>query len=304
MPLNDWNYGVSKICDMGNKCDVDEADILYYLADDPETKVVALHLEDIRDGPRFMHAARRLTARKPLVVLKTGHTEAGARASASHTGSLAGRDPIYEAALRQSGAVRVRTWQELWEVPKTFTHQPLPEGNRFAVITFTGGQGVIATDAATEAGLELASFSTDTVRKLSRISPRLGRNPVDIGPVMSDSRSQSSSNPFSALEQTMPVVLQDENVDCMTITFYAGMQLIPMLPAIVDMIETSARGVSKPVNVWIYGTSLSAMEDLARQLHERELPAYLDLDTAIKALGCAAAYSRIKGNLSRPGMDA
>ena len=275
----------------------------YYLADDPETKVVALHLEDIRDGPRFMHAARRLTARKPLVVLKTGHSEAGARASASHTGSLAGRDPIYEAALRQSGAVRVRTWQELWEVPKTLIYQPLPEGNRFAVITFTGGQGVIATDAATEAGLQLAAFSPDTVRKLSRISPRLGRNPVDIGPVMSDSRSQSSTNPFSALEQTMPIVLQDENVDCMTITFYAGLQLVPMLPAIVDMIETSARGVCKPVNVWIYGTSLPAMEELARQLHARKFPAYLDLDTAIKALGCAAAYSRIKANLSRQGME-
>jgi len=303
MPLNDWNYGVSKIWDVGNKCDVDEADILDYLADDPETKVVALHLEDIRDGPRFIHAARRLTARKPLVVLKTGHSEAGARASASHTGSLAGKDPIYEAALRQSGAVRVRTWQELWEVPKTLSYQPLPEGNRFAVITFTGGQGVIATDAAADAGLELAAFSTDTVRKLSRISPRLGRNPVDIGPVMSDSRSQSSSNPFSALEQTMPVVLRDENVDCMTITFYAGLQLVPMLPAIVDMIERSARGVSKPVNVWIYGTSLPAMEELARQLHARGFPAYLDLDTAIKALGCAAAYSRIRVNLSRRGME-
>ena len=120
---------------------------------------------------------------------------------------------------------------------------------------------------------------------------------------MSDSRSQSSTNPFSALEQTMPVVLRDENVDCMTITFYAGLQLVPMFPAIVDMIETSARGVSKPVNVWIYGTSLPAMEELVRGLHAREFPAYLDLDIAIKALGCAAAYSRIKANPSRQGMQ-
>jgi acyl-CoA synthetase (NDP forming) len=189
-------------------------------------------------------------------------------------------------------------------VPKTLVHQPLPEGNRFAVITFTGGQGVIATDAASETGLELATFSADTVHKLSRISPRLGRNPVDIGPVMSDSRNQSSTNPFSALEQTMPIVLRDENVDCLTITFYAGLQLVPMLPVIVDMIETSARGVSKPVNVWLYGTSLPAMEELARRLHARGFPAYLDMDAAIKALGCAAAYSRIKRNLSRREMDA
>jgi acyl-CoA synthetase (NDP forming) len=101
----------------------------------------------------------------------------------------------------------------------------------------------------------------------------------------------------------MPVVLRDENVHSLTITFYAGRQLAPMFPDIVEMIEAAARGVPKPVNVWIYGTSLSAMEELARQLHARAFPAYLDLDTAIKALGYAAAYSRIKTNLSREGMD-
>jgi acyl-CoA synthetase (NDP forming) len=303
VPLLDWGYPISKICDIGNKCDVDEADMLHYLSDDPETAVVALHLEDIRDGPRFMDAARRLTARKPLVVLKAGRSEAGANASASHTGSLAGKDPVYDAALRQVGAIRVTTWHELWEVPKTLMYQPLPKGPRFAIITFTGGQGVIAADAATHAGLELAAFSSDTVRQLSRISSRLGRNPVDIGPVMSDSRSQSSANPFSALERTMPLVFRDENVHSMTITFYAGQQLVPMFPVVVDMIEAAARGVSKPLNVWIYGTSLHAMEELVRQLHARAFPAYLDLDTAIKSLGYAATYSRIRAKLSQEGID-
>jgi acetyltransferase len=299
MPLEDWTYPISKMCDIGNKCDVDETDILLYLADDPETEVVAMHLEDVRDGPRFMNAAKKLTACKPLVLLKAGRSEAGASASASHTGSLAGKDPIYEAALQQVGAIRVKTWQELWEVPKTLFHQPLPKGNRFSVITFTGGQGVIAADAAAEAGLELATFSSETVRSLSQISPRLCRNPVDIGPVMSDSRSQSSANPFSALEQTIPVVLNDENVDCATITFYAGRQLASMYPAIVEMLEKSVQGVSKTVNVWIYGTSLSAMEELARRFQARGFPAAFDLDMAVKALGCAAYYSRFKANLSR-----
>lgn len=299
MPLEDWGYPVRKICDLGNKCDVDETDILVYLADDPDTKVVAMHLEDVRDGPRFMDAARKLTARKPLVVLKAGRSEAGANASASHTGSLAGKDPIYEGAMRQAGAIRIRTWQELWEVPKTLFLQPLPKGNRFAVITFTGGQGVIAADAAADAGLAVADFSPETVRALSRISPRLGRNPVDIGPVMSDSRSQSATNPFSAVEETMPIVLSDPNVDCATITFYAGRQLTPMYPAIVDMFEKSVQGVSKTVNVWIYGTSLAAMQELARRFQARGFPAYLDLDVAIKALGCAATYARVRDGLAR-----
>jgi len=294
VPLDDWAYPVSKMCDIGNKCDVDETDVLDYLADDPETRVVAMHLEDVRDGTRFMQAVRRLVARKPLVVLKTGRSEAGARASVTHTGSLMGSDQITDAALRQAGAIRVRTWQELWEVPKTLYYQPLPAGNRFAVITITGGQGVIAADAAADAGLDVVKFSADTERRLSSLFPRLGSNPVDIGPVMSDSRSQSSSNPFYAMEQTIPMVLGDMGVDCATFTFCAGKQLIPMFPMVVNMIDEATRGISKTVNVWIYGTSYPAMYELARQLQARGLPAYLDLDTAIKSLGAAAYYSRFR----------
>jgi acyl-CoA synthetase (NDP forming) len=116
VPLDDWSYPVSKMCDIGNKCDVDEVDILNYLAEDQETKVVAMHLEDVRDGRGFMDAARSLISRKPLVVLKAGRSEAGAKASASHTGSLMVNDRTYDAALKQIGAIRVDTWQEMWEV--------------------------------------------------------------------------------------------------------------------------------------------------------------------------------------------
>ena len=296
VPLDDWAYPVSKMCDLGNKCDVDEVDILNYLADDPETRVVALHMEDVRNGPRFMEAARKLVARKPLVVLKAGRSEAGARAAASHTGSLMGTDQIYDAALRQVGAIRVNTWQELWEVPRTLLYQPLPAGNRFAVVTFTGGQGVMAADAASSAGLVVTNFSPATVRRLSLVFPRLGGNPVDIGPVLSDSRSQSSSNPFHALEEIIPLVLGDENVDCITITFSCGRQLVPLHPMIVDMLYRLTKDFPKTVNIWLYGTSLSAMLELARQLQVRGLPAYLDLDIAIKALGCAAYYSGAKAS--------
>jgi acetate---CoA ligase (ADP-forming) len=298
-PVADWAYPISKMCDVGNKSDVDETDLLNYFAEDPETEVVALHLEDVRDASRFLAAVRRLAARKPLVVLKTGRTEGGARAARSHTGALTVRDRIVESALRQAGAVRVRTWQELWEVPKTFFYQPLPAGNRFAVITFTGGQGVIAADAAADAGLELADFSPDTVRRLSRVSPRLGRNPVDIGPVMSDSRSQSSENPFAVLEQTVPAVLEDENVDCLTLSFYAGTQIVPLYPRIVEMLDRLTRGTSRTVNVWIYGTSTRAMEDLARRIQERRLPACFDLDMAVRALGYAARYARVRKRLEK-----
>jgi acyl-CoA synthetase (NDP forming) len=298
VPLDDWAYPISKMCDIGNKCDVDEADVLEYLADDQETTVVAMHLEDVRDGQRFMEAARRLCARKPLVVLKAGRSEAGARASASHTGSLMGVDAVYDAALRQVGAIRVDTWQEMWEVPKTLLLQPLPAGNRFAVVTITGGQGVIAADAAVAAGLEVATFSKDTAAGLAGVSPKLGGNPVDIGPVMSDSRSQSSANPFAALESALPIVLADPNVDCVTVAFSTGQQLAPLFPVVLGMLDCAARGGGKPVNVWIYGTNLAAMQELARRLQERGLPSYLDLDIAIKALGAAARYSEFRSGVS------
>ena len=296
MPLHDWAYPISKICDIGNKCDVDEADIINYLADDDETKVVAMHLEDVKDGIRFLGAARKMAALKPLVILKAGRSEAGGKASASHTGSLLGNDRVYEAALKQVGAIRVDTWQELWDVPKTLYYQPLPNGNRFAIITFTGGQGVIAADAATNAGLEVASFTKNTVRRLRKASPRLGNNPVDIGPVMSDSRSQSSSNPFSIMEEAIPVILEDPNVDCLTITFSVGQQMTAIFPVIVDMLDKSTRGSVKTTNVWIYGTSYPAMQELARQLQTRSLPSYLDLDLAVKSHGAASHYSRIRAD--------
>lgn len=298
VPLDDWAYPVSKMCDIGNKCDVDEADMLSYLADDPDTRVVAMHLEDVRDGERFMRAARRLASTKPLVVLKTGRSEAGARASASHTGSMVGTDRIYDTALRQAGAIRVNNWQELFEVPRTFLLQPLPAGNRFAVITLTGGQGVIAADSASAAGLSVARFSPETVRKLSALSPRLGGNPVDLGPAMSDSRTMSSPNPFAAYGEALSLVLSDANVDCVTVVFACGRQTVPMLPMIVDMLSRSTRGHSKAVNVFLYGTNLSALQEMSRRLQAEGLPAYLDLDLAIRSLGYAAYYSRVKASLN------
>jgi acyl-CoA synthetase (NDP forming) len=291
MPLEDWGYPISKMCDIGNKCDVDEVDLLDYLADDPQTRVVAMHLEDVRDGRRFMEAARRLVARKPLVILKTGRTQAGARALVSHTGSLMGSDHVYDGAFRQVGALRVATWQQFWEVPRTLLSEPLPRGKRFAVITITGGQGVIAADAAVAAGLEVASFSAETIERLSAVSPRLGGNPVDLGPAMSDSRSQSSGNPFAIVGEAASLVLGDARVDCATVTLCVGRQMVPMFPMLMEMFDEVARKAAKAMNVWVYGTSLQAVEEAVRQLQARGIAAHSDLDVAIHSLGHAARYS-------------
>ena len=158
-PLGDRAYPISKMCDFGNKCDVNEVDLLNYLSDDPDTRVVVMHLEDVKDGRSFIDAARSIASHKPLFILKPGRSEAGARASASHTGSLAVSDRIYDSAMKQVGAIRVNTWQEYWDIPKVFAYQPLPMGNRIAIVSHSGGAGVIAADAAVEAGLVMANFS-------------------------------------------------------------------------------------------------------------------------------------------------
>ena len=290
-PLEDRAYPISKMCDIGNKCDIDEVDVLDYLADDSETKIVAMHLEDVKNGRRFMDAARKVVARKPLLILKSGRTEAGARASASHTGSLAGNEQVYDNAIKQVGAIRVNTWQEFWEVPKVFAYQPLPKGNRIAIITLTGGAGVVGVDAAIEAGLAITSFSDSTSDKLMKMSPRLASNPVDISPVAS-----VADNPLTIMEETIAAALKDTNVDCATIVLAAGQEAFT--PLIIQMLERLMQHFSKPVTIWIYGMKFSTMLDMSRQLEARGLPTYFELETAIKALAIAASYSKIKLDLA------
>ena len=285
-PLEDRAVPVSKMCDIGNKCDVDEADLLNYLADDPETKVVAMHIENAKDGRRFMGAARRVVARKPLLVLRPGRSEEAARAVASHTASLAGNEQVYDSAIKQVGAIRLDTWLEYWEVPRIFAYQPLPEGNRIAILTLTGGVAVVGVDVAVSAGLDLARFSPATAEKLKRIYPRLSSNPVDLGPILS-----VSDNPFAVEEEVIALALNDANVDCAAISVYAGFDDI--VAPIVEMFDNLKGRITKPVAIWIYGMKLSAMDEMSRQLEMRGLPTYFYLETAVKALGIAAAYAGV-----------
>jgi acetate---CoA ligase (ADP-forming) len=286
-PLEDLAYPISKICDFGNKCDLNEVDLLNYLADDPETKVISMHLEDIKDGRAFMEAARRAVAKKPVLILKPGRSQAAAKASASHTGSLAGNDQIIDAAFKQAGVIRLNNWQEYWEMPRVFASQPLPKGNRVGFVTASGGAGVLALDAAAGAGLEVANFTEATLEKLAKLVPRMARNPVDLGPLMT-----VSDNPWVVPEQVLSIVMADDNVDCVSLMadwiIFQG--ALPTMETFHRLIMQS----SKPATIFLYGSKQSAREELLRQLTVRGLATYLDLETSIKALGAAAAYSRIR----------
>jgi 4-hydroxybutyryl-CoA synthetase (ADP-forming) len=176
------NIGFSKVISMGNKVDMDESDALELLAEDEDTKVIVMYLEDIRDARRFMGIATRITTekKKPIIVLKSGRTVEGAKAAASHTGALGGSDANYEAAFAQCGVIRVDTMGELFDLATAFSKQPLPDGG-VVIVSNAGGPAIISTDACSKYGLKMADISS--IRDaIAGVIPTYGspRNPVDI----------------------------------------------------------------------------------------------------------------------------
>ncbi len=173
LPLINSEIGISKIACLGNKCDVDESDMLEYFGADSGTRVIAMYLESIKNGGRFMELARRIIKDKPIVILKSAVTAGGAAASATHTGSVAGEERIYDAAFRQAGITRVPGFERLWDVVKGFVQAPLPAGNRVAIVNLAGSGCVTAVDACVRQGLRIAELAPPPVQK-SRRSTRTG----------------------------------------------------------------------------------------------------------------------------------
>ena len=176
--------GFSKFVSFGNKADISETDLMLYLKDDPQTRVILLYLEEITDGLRLMQTAETILrdSGKPILLLKSGHTKEGAAAASSHTGSLAGSDEICDAALRQCGIIRCHDIGDMFETAIALAYQPLPKGNRISIITNAGGPGVLATDAAIQNGLKLAKLGENTIETLRAALPKTAnvQNPVDV----------------------------------------------------------------------------------------------------------------------------
>ena len=178
----EFGLGISKFVSYGNGADLNEIDFLHYLAGDAETRVVALYIESASGGREFMQAVRECVAQKPVVVIKAGRTQSGQRATLSHTGSLAGADAVYDAALRQCGAIRVHTIEEMFDLCKAFVHLPRLQGRRVAIVTNSGGPGVLAADRAEEVGLDVAEPGPATKEKLAEFLPAhcALKNPIDL----------------------------------------------------------------------------------------------------------------------------
>jgi len=285
------HFGLSKVIGLGNKADVADHDALDYLAQDEATRVVIMYLEGVKDGRRFLAAVDRLVQRKPLVVMKGGKTQEGAKAAQSHTGSMAGRDEIFEAVFRQAGAIRVNDFEELLDLGKTFAYQPLPKGNRIAIISLSGGAGVMATDAGLESGLVLASPGEQTLARFREKMPpwSIPGNPFDIEP-LSEVVTQEG-----AYRLSLDVLLSDPAVDLALLIM--STTRTPQVHADY-VVEVARAHPEKPVAVCIIGEA-SLYHRLFQIMEEANIPVFVGVRRAVASLAALYKYRCFLDNLSR-----
>jgi acetyl coenzyme A synthetase (ADP forming)-like protein len=277
--LRGKKVGFSNFASLGNEADVTESDVIEYLAEDPNTRVIAVYVEMIRDGRRFIDVCRRVTLKKPVILLKAGRTNAGARAVSSHTGSLAGSQTAYQAAFAQSGVIEVEAVADLFDLAMALDFQPLPQGSRVALLTNAGGPAALASDSLAANGLQMADLSPETqavLRQNLNPAAQVG-NPVDM--------LGGAEPPEYAL--TLKAVLADPGVD-MAIPILVPQALVdPVEVARQISLEANAQG--KPVVACLMGeVSVGG----ARQvLHENHVPMYVYPESTGKVLGAMRRYS-------------
>jgi len=271
----DWaaneSLGFDKLVSVGNKADVAEAELLEYIAHDPSTNVVALYVEGIDNGREFMRVAKEVSRMTPLVVLKAGRTDMGAKAASSHTGALAGSDAAYDAAFKQSGIIRVNTIDELFDAAKAFSRCPIPKNSGMAIITNAGGLGVLASDAAVEFNVLLANFTKETIIALRGALTRESNiyNPVDI---LGDAKPQRYAD-------TLKTVLADQNVGLVTVLLTPQAMTEPEETA--GLLNKLALQASKPIlTSFLGGKELTKSRD---KLKQGKTANFTSPETAIRA---------------------
>ncbi len=182
----DWagskDYGINKFISYGNAMSTDEADLLEYLAQDKATKVICVYLEGVRNGKKFFQVAKKVSQQKPVVIIKGGMSAAGGKATASHTGSLAGNAKVFQAVVKQTGLIYAESLREVFDYARVFTSEPTPKGNKAQIITNGGGYGVLTADALEESVLELAEMSPESRKPIIAASPSYAviKNPMDL----------------------------------------------------------------------------------------------------------------------------
>src|SRR6201982_725220 len=283
--------GVSAIVGLGNKSDIDEDDLLAFFEQDPNTNLIAQHCEDLKDGRAFAEAAKRVSKKKPVVVLKAGRTSAGAKAASSHTAALAGNDKIYEDVFKQSGVIRARSLRQLLEFARGMPVLPTPKGENVLIITGAGGSGVLLSDSCVDNGLSLMAMPPDLDTAFRKFIPPFGAagNPVDI----------TGGEPPITYVNTVRLGLQDSRIHALILGYWHTIITPPMVFArlMVEVKkEMEAKGFVKPMVASLAGDV--EVEEAAEYLYQNGIPAYAySTELPVEVLGAKYRWARGAGLL-------
>jgi acetyltransferase len=278
----DWalanDMGFSKFVSLGNKADLNEADFIEYLADDPDTKVILGYIEGVADGKAFIEKAYKASKKKPVILIKAGGTKVGARASSSHTGTLAGSDAAFNAAFKQSGVIRAHTIEELFDIGKLLESQPLPGDGGLAIVTNAGGPGIITADATERAGIRLAHIADESILALKKVLPPSAAfgNPFDIiGDALAD-----------RYKSAIDVITKDKDVAGIFVLLTP--QDMTEIDKTATIVVDAASNTDKPVLAGFMGG-----RDVGKGikvLNSGKVPNYIFPESAIKAYRIALDY--------------
>ena len=270
--LKDLNLGFAQFVSIGNQADINAETMLEYWENDDDVKQILLYMESIQNPQNFRKLASRITKKKPILALKAGRSAAGASAASSHTGSLAGADKAAAALLHQSGVIREFSLKNLFANAKAFSNCPIPKGNRVAIITNSGGPGIMATDAVCESGMQMAKITDETKEKLRSFLPSAAsvKNPIDM----------IASAPIEHYKQTLETVLQDENVDMIAVIYlpFLGLKDIDVAQALM---EIKAKNPQKPI-IGVFMTTSDFFVKISNM--EVNMPFYMYAEEAAEAM--------------------
>lgn len=286
----DWalgeKVGFSKFISLGNEAVLNESHVLDYLADDPDTNVIMGYMENSIDGQKFMEKAKAATRKKPVVVVKSGVSSAGAKAAASHTGSIAGADNAYSAAFKQTGIIRAESMSEFFDLAQVFSKAPLPLGPNLAIITNAGGPGIMATDACEKTVLHMAQPSPETIERLRATLPSYAsfRNPMDIG------GDAAAPTYRESVKEMVADKVYDAALVILTPTSTAFKDLEEITQELIDLIKTS----KKPIFPCFMGKErVSVAEQMFR---DADIPFFTFPEPAINSIETMYKYVEFKNS--------
>ncbi len=279
----DWSFaagiGFSRFISLGNKANLNETDFITSSAADPNTRVILCYIEDVVDGKQFLTKVKEASLKKPVVILKSGTSAAGAQAASSHTGALAGSDKAYELSFKETGVIRAESMEELFQQAMAFSRQPIPRGKKVGIVTNAGGPGIITTDAIENAGLEMANFSKETTDYLRKNLPAEANiyNPVDILGDASPERYR----------QSLEIILADNNTDSIIVLFSPTAVIDPLETAHI-IVELKEKYPQKPVFVIFMGGD--SLKEARQEVMKNNIPGYIFPEPAVKAIKGMTTY--------------